>query len=406
MLDLNVRPEESIGNGQWDFYLGMPLYQVIHVLQTHCRVIKTVEVIYHQRQPLESDLVLNLSEDGIKLTFDSQNQRLKVIEVYDFSKVKLKYCDHYFNSPQHQPTPEQIEEAFGATRPGHFNSEYHAYIMSFRGVTFFFQVNQQFETYYVEHRNKHPSLSTLPTDAIPVLSRMCIYWGSSLEDTSAPKMPTCCYHGNLYLENADVTFDDGKANGLKMQLVSTSVNGAERVTLERAVKFDDSVQKVLSQIGSPCKVFYKPPDKMRIHSSSSRKLNETRNTDYFYNYFTLGIDILFDGETHRVKKFLLHTNFPGHFNFNIYYRCDFTINFPENEMTVNPCTLWTDVTEGLGYDAGKPVVLNRSSSTNNTNPFDATCCFGMRNMIFEVMSNNHIASVTLYNSSTVKITAA
>lgn len=28
-------------------------------------------------------------------------------------------------------------------------------------------------------------------------------------------------------------------------------------------------------------------------------------------------DILFDAYSHRVKKFILHTNFPGHYDFNM-----------------------------------------------------------------------------------------
>ena len=28
-------------------------------------------------------------------------------------------------------------------------------------------------------------------------------------------------------------------------------------------------------------------------------------------------DILFDAYSHQVKKFILHTNFPGHYNFNM-----------------------------------------------------------------------------------------
>lgn len=40
--------------------------------------------------------------------------------------------------------------------------------------------------------------------------------------------------------------------------------------------------------------------------------------DYFYNYFHLGIDILFDGSTHRCKKIVMHTNLPGHFDFQRY----------------------------------------------------------------------------------------
>lgn len=41
--------------------------------------------------------------------------------------------------------------------------------------------------------------------------------------------------------------------------------------------------------------------------------------DYFYNYFHLGMDILFDGSTHRCKKIVMHTNVPGHFDFQRYF---------------------------------------------------------------------------------------
>ena len=37
------------------------------------------------------DLVINLTQDGIKLIFDPINQRLRTIEVYDLSLLKLKY---------------------------------------------------------------------------------------------------------------------------------------------------------------------------------------------------------------------------------------------------------------------------------------------------------------------------
>jgi len=41
---------------------------------------------------------------------------------------------------------------------------------------------------------------------------------------------------------------------------------------------------------------------------------------------------------------------------------------------------------------GKPVVNNRGSSAN---PFGATYFFGYRDIIFEVMRNNYIASVCI-----------
>lgn len=98
---------------------------------------------------------------------------------------------------------------------------------------------------------------------------------------------------------------------------------------------------------------------MVIHSASDPRPRTTLCGDYFYNYFTRGLDILFDGQvfiffgssniniimilfmitcalrssnitvlylqTHKIKKFVLHTNYPGHADFNSYIKCNFII---------------------------------------------------------------------------------
>ncbi|XP_038994751.1 UPF0183 protein At3g51130-like [Hibiscus syriacus] len=72
---------------------------------------------------------------------------------------------------------------------------------------------------------------------------------------------------------------------------------------------------------------------MVIHSASDRRPRTTLCAYYFYNYFTRGVDILFDGQTHKVKTFVLHTNYPGHADFNSYIKCNFVIlvegSFPD-----------------------------------------------------------------------------
>ncbi|XP_041021319.1 UPF0183 protein At3g51130-like isoform X2 [Juglans microcarpa x Juglans regia] len=75
--------------------------------------------------------------------------------------------------------------------------------------------------------------------------------------------------------------------------------------------------------------------------------------DYFYNYFTCGLDILFDGQAHKIKKFVLHTNYPGHADFNSYRKCNFIIfgsdvegSFEDvngSRQTIAPSTNWEQV---------------------------------------------------------------
>lgn len=106
--------------------------------------------------------------------------------------------------------------------------------------------------------------------------------------------------------------------------------------------FGITCQDVMSLLGSPSQVFYKSEDKMKIHSPNAHLHVKTpRRSDYFFNYFSLGLvtmiyfiflivegifcngmkillqDVLFDAKTQRMKKFILHTNYPGHYNFNM-----------------------------------------------------------------------------------------
>ena len=130
-----------------------------------------LNLIFFQ-DPLNVDLVINLTNDGIKLIFDPINQRLKTIEVHDLTLLKLKYrCvksknsvsnqslyqkfDHWFflffhsdavfNSSEVSPTIEQIDQSFGATHPGVYDSDKQVFTLTFRGLSFEFPAETQFQ---------------------------------------------------------------------------------------------------------------------------------------------------------------------------------------------------------------------------------------------------------------------
>ncbi|CAL8082703.1 unnamed protein product [Calicophoron daubneyi] len=179
---------------------------------------------------------------------------------------------------------------------------------------------------------------------------------------------------------------------------------------------------VLSALGSPSRIFYKTEDKMKIHLPQSYRLEQPRRSDYFYNYLTMGLDILFDARTHQVIKFVLHTNQPGEYTFNTYYRCLFEIPLPysdestENKATgaqnpdgsapksrnvliVTPFLNWSAIQRCIGPDMDhEPVVIYRDSKPGR-NPFGPTHTYGYRDIIFEVIPDcDLLASVTLYTA--------
>ena len=130
------------------------------------------------QDPLTVDLVINLTNDGIKLIFDPINQRLKTIEVHDLTLLKLKYgyiClfillhylftttnvlifrlkfvlkndfrDAVFNSSEVSPTIEQVDQTFGATHPGVYDSDKKVFALTFRGLSFEFPAETQFQVF-------------------------------------------------------------------------------------------------------------------------------------------------------------------------------------------------------------------------------------------------------------------
>ena len=59
----------------------MPLAQVIQIVKTDCANLNDVHVIYDEQKPMDKrfDLIVDLSQNGLRLLFDPQVQRLKVI---------------------------------------------------------------------------------------------------------------------------------------------------------------------------------------------------------------------------------------------------------------------------------------------------------------------------------------
>ena len=45
---------------------------------------------------------------------------------------------------------------------------------------------------------------------------------------------------------------------------------------------------------------------------------------------------------------------------------------------------WDEVQKVLMTPKQRPVILNRSASTNTSNPFGSTFCYGVQDLIFEV----------------------
>jgi hypothetical protein len=195
------------------------------------------------------------------------------------------------------PSIEQIEQSFGATHPGVYDDEKHVFTLTFRGLSFEFPADTKFQPSYAGIKQKLGRLQFAPGES-PRVSRMYIYRGNSLADCSAPPLCTPRYPA-LYQEGVEILRRQLRTVGLRVRMVAvppvappsptSAAAGDDAANLCRDVLFGDSVQDVVSALGAPARVYYKSEDKMKIHSPNAHRKAAVQKSDYFYNYFTMGI---------------------------------------------------------------------------------------------------------------------
>ena len=236
--------------------------------------------------------------------------------------ISILICsDVVFNCPEVSPTIEQIDHTFGATHPGVYDEEKQVFTLTFRGLSFEFPAETQFQPKYGGIRQELGRLQFPPGES-PRVSKMYIYCGNSLSDCTSPALPPprypCVHH-----QSVDIIRRDRQTKGLRVRMIPTPIldladpsSTSNRVAVDiddledlgtrsgilceetgshesqsvicQDVLFGDSVQDVVSAIGAPARIFFKDEDKMKIHSPNAHRKAAAHKSDYFYNYFTLG----------------------------------------------------------------------------------------------------------------------
>eukprot|EP01135_Chromosphaera_perkinsii_P007843 Nk52_evm35s1020 gene=Nk52_evmTU35s1020 len=411
MLELEICPGKSVG----PLEIGMPIGTAISYLKRNARHIKNIDLKYGETNPFANDICINLCNDGMQLLFEPKTQCLRMIEIYDCSKVTLTYAQTTFNCVNSTaPTFVLIYKLFGPSYPGDYDSVHQQYILNYPGLSFYFPIPKQHESLYTNSKSGAELPLEFPDGTTPVTNRVCVYTQldavkSSRDCTKVPDLV------------------DKKKRNYFQPVIGIINCGIFFPILNIIVRFGDSCEDVLSLLGAPSKVFYKLEDKMKIHSGSGNDnampqalvgkgsgegSGVSNCSDYFYNYFDFGIDILFDSQRHSAKKFILHSNFPGHSDFDRYFKCNFFIASPSTSSEeVAGClknqeqlkklkigafsdSTWKEIQSSFGEPTARPVVFNKGSSSS---PFGSTYFYGYDYIIFEVMRNDHIGSVTLFS---------
>lgn len=436
-LILDVKPGIALGS----FYLGQTFNAVVANLNYNSMLIPTVDFSHDPKAPFSKDYALHLRNNGLVLYFDSSLQLLKEVVVHDLSRVRISYRGIICSSIEKKLTSARVHQLLGPTYPGHFNKARDQYILDYPGLSFYFHVPAQ----STEHQLVQEAPLELPGTSAPACHRICVY-------IHRPHVS----NGVVSPNGSDTSLESGFLSSVLSSCISRAKiiptvgiyllsRIRERPKNSVWIRLGiTTTQDVMADLGPPGKVFYKDNNKMDIHRIQSNNSNnpaswsstipisspssspvsqtpcgslEERHpvllpTDYFYNYFDQGVDILFDGYTHCVKKIILHTNIPSHFDFNVYRKCHFeflteNLNpkdiqkdilnaWPPTTSSITSDSLMSTIKETWGPSIGRPVVYDRSYGQYH-NPFHPTTLQGYPgNLILEVLDNEHLASVTLF----------
>jgi len=302
-----VEPARRVGS----FSLGMGVNEALALVQK-MGSLEQAEFSFDEHRVFDVDLSLRLPSLGLQLCFDAFQQDLRIISVCLspdeadtvekeqgalLASPPLTYIGRVFGG-QNQPalTFRKVYGMFGPTWIGDFRvgNGQSTYLLRYPGLAFEFPLPEDMMEALSAARAHPVELHGRPP---PTASRMWVFAGESPFDA-----PLACAE----VEAAVVR----PANGVEVR--------------GRMLRFGSMPQDVFSDFGPPEQVFVKEVDGVQIHSSRSVS-SRVSSPDYYYNYFHLGLDVLFDGCTHLMKKVILHTNMPTHERFSRYSRCFFQI---------------------------------------------------------------------------------
>ncbi|KAH7368499.1 hypothetical protein B0T11DRAFT_316655 [Plectosphaerella cucumerina] len=501
------------------FVLGASLHDILTRLKAEPQQFPKLDLAYSREKPLEEPVSLSLPANGLRLRFDGPEQRLRLIEVIDFTKnhVTFKDRDLVKPPPAHGPptSPVPGESSSGPS----FRHIYHRilgptyggeyippetgaadgagnYVLSYPGVAFTFPLAQ------ASYSPDKDVVALLSSPGSQVATSMAVFvgdsWAQARENLWTEILPSI-KTVPVIPRGKDVVPDEISLvkihGGGKVQLFRKWTSASFSIILG-----ETTPQELVAELGPPNAIYRKNDQRMTIHRlrTASHSRTRTNGTDTarpddltdtdqssahtgsddshdeaiedeaagnvsgecFYNYFYLGFDVLVStpavasqgppggtaeevpvSAAHSVSpdrlvatKFVLHGNVPGSYEFNRHRRCRWEISYlggDEQGPAAHSETTFSEIEELLTekWKAALPgdesqrrqrgMVLNRGwgDSPGSSVEFlggwedhgghgrpprldggdeSTTTLFGFPGLVFEVLKNGYVNTLTVY----------
>lgn len=293
-------------------------------------------------------VIVSLSQNGIRLRFDGPDQRLRLIEIVDYSRLTLTYKNTKSASVvkvpvtgggtglkgANGPSYRQIYDIFSVTFPGEYfgpkkSARRGAYVLSYPGLAFLFSVEHSIWS----TKSQSDFVAVLSSSAASPACSLAIFNGSSWKEarqdylTRQPPLPRTI-HSSGRTANDDVEMVRVRGKG-HVQII-------RRFSRLEIVLGRTTPQDLVSNLGPPDSIYRKNDYRLAIHkrrntstparpidlqsstyrpeddmmsaitdeSQSEEELasaatanGSPRETECFYNYFRYGFDVYLSDTT-------------------------------------------------------------------------------------------------------------
>ena len=297
---LQVCPGRCLGFLGWDSYLqlkeimltypalGAALQDIVPKLKSQPQTYPVLDIFYSPADPLSTPITISLPKNGLRLRFDGATQRLRLIEVLDFSLVALLYENRDIvklpqdGSKATGPAFRHIyDRLIGPTFPGEYlppadgsTSKRGLYILSYPGVAFTFPVRS------AAWSDPRDFVSLLSQHAEPA-SNMAIFDGESWRAARADLYDRTCPIPRPFLSGTKVK--ETRPNEVDFVLIKGS--GVLEIHRRSSSTFrlclgSSTPQDLLVELGPPDAIYRKSDRRLSIHKAHRKSRSSSSNTRF------------------------------------------------------------------------------------------------------------------------------
>lgn len=335
---MQVVPGRSVGF----MTLGSSLHEVLTTIKAEVKAFPTFQLIHSGSQPLKMPVYVKLPDNGLRLQFDGPDQRLRLIEVLDFTKVRLTYkdmdvfkpADAHGAGPMGPSFRHVYDKLLGPTYPGEYvppkeqgSSAKGTYNLSYPGIAFNFPIRH---SSYIPNSN-----NILSSSATGPASSMAVFSGESWQKArghlftappAGPRAPSLATKGK---------------DGCPDEIELARIHDQGRIELVRRsspsfwiILSETTPQDLIMELGPPDSIYKKSDHRLSIHgdrrasgastdaahledmtvhsdggsadwvddddddeSAEAVESREVAAAEQFYNYYHHGFDILISQPT-------------------------------------------------------------------------------------------------------------